>query len=132
MSSQLRSATPVSWPLLYIIERIRLYLLHGECGRASALLFVVVARHLDNKVIVFGMFLAFDPRRNILPCIQLHQIEGGPKQLPKWSHKYIRIPVNAFVVAILIKFGSFGQETVFPICASAHFKTSFEKINCSV
>lgn len=76
---------------------------------------------LQNKVLVYWMFLLFEVSVGLFwpayGCIKSDKI---PEDVRSAVMNIFRIPLNAFVVLLLLKIKYFSSETVFAICTIAH------------
>ena len=91
--------------------------LHGVAFFAMA----TVALCLDNKFIVYSMFLLFESTVGVFyPCYGMIKSEKVPEEIRSAVMNIFRIPLNAFVVLLLLKIKYLSSFFVFSICSAAH------------
>lgn len=98
------------------ILKIPLYL-HGAAFSAMAL----VTIFLENKFIVYVMFLVFETSVGLFyPAYGVIKSDKIPEDIRSAVMNIFRIPLNLFVVLLLLKIKFFTSGTVFAICTVAH------------
>jgi MFS family permease len=96
--------------------KIPLYL-HGAAFVAMALITIF----LENKFIVYCMFLVFETSVGLFyPAYGVIKSEKIPEDIRSAVMNIFRIPLNLFVVLLLLKIKYFSSETVFAICTITH------------
>ena len=80
-----------------------------------------VAICLENKFIVYTMFLLFESTVGVFyPCYGMIKSEKIPEEIRSAVMNIFRIPLNAFVVLLLLKIKFLSSFLVFSICSGAH------------
>lgn len=83
---------------------------------------LTVATCLEDKITVYCMFLVFEVTVGLFyPCFGLIKSEKIPEESRSAIMNIFRIPLNAFVIVLLCKIESLSFETIFLVCAAAHF-----------
>ena len=81
----------------------------------------VTASNLDNKPIVYLMFLIFEGTVGLFyPAYGVIKSEVLPEDIRSAVMNIFRIPLNAFVVLLLLKIKYLSSEIVFQVCTVAH------------
>jgi predicted MFS family arabinose efflux permease len=76
---------------------------------------------LHNKEIVYGCFLLFECTVGVFwPAYGMIKSENIPEDIRSAVMNIFRIPLNAFVVLLLLKIKYLDSKTVFTICTLAH------------
>ena len=81
----------------------------------------LTALFIDNKTIVYAMFLIFETAVGVFyPSYGVIKSEKIPEEIRSSVMNIFRIPLNAFVVILLIKIKFLSPKTVFIICSISH------------
>lgn len=81
----------------------------------------VTALFLNNKNVVYLMFLVFETTVGMFyPSYGVIKSEKIPEDIRSAVMNIFRIPLNAFVVILLLKIKYLSSETIFQICSGAH------------
>jgi len=76
---------------------------------------------LSNKFIVYTMFLVFEATVGIFyPSYGMIKSEKIPEDIRSAVMNIFRIPLNIFVVLLLLKVKYLSSEAVFSVCTAAH------------
>ena len=76
---------------------------------------------LDNKTVVYTMFLVFEACVGVFyPSYGVIKSEKIPEEIRSSVMNIFRIPLNAFVVLLLLKIKFLSSAVVFSICTGAH------------
>jgi MFS transporter, MFS domain-containing protein family, molybdate-anion transporter len=76
---------------------------------------------IDNKPIVYGMFLLFETTVGVFyPSYGVIKSEEIPEEIRSSVMNIFRIPLNAFVVVLLLKIKYLSPQIVFSVCAGSH------------
>jgi len=93
-------------------------ILHGVAFCSTALTSVL----LPQKDIVYIMFLIFESSVGVFyPSYGVIKSENIPEDIRSAVMNIFRIPLNAFVVLLLLKIKYLSSEIVFQVCTAAHF-----------
>jgi hypothetical protein len=77
---------------------------------------------IDNKDVVYLMFLIFEGSVGVFyPSYGVIKSENIPEDIRSAVMNIFRIPLNAFVVLLLLKIKYLSSEIVFQVCTFAHF-----------
>jgi hypothetical protein len=99
-----------------VLYRIPLYV-HATAFLSMA----AVTVFLKQKFIVYVMFLVFECTVGVFyPSYGVIKSEKIPEDIRSAVMNIFRIPLNAFVVLLLLKIKLLSSQTVFCICAIAH------------
>jgi MFS family permease len=99
------------------IYKIPLYLHAVACG-AMACVFLF----MENKTIVYSMFLVFEMTVGLFyPAYGMIKSEKIPEDIRSAVMNIFRMPLNLFVVVLLLKIKFLSSERVFQLCTGAHF-----------
>jgi hypothetical protein len=99
-----------------VLYRIPLYM-HGVAFIST----LTVALFLSNKFIVYVMFLVFESTVGVFyPSYGVIKSEKIPEEIRSAVMNIFRIPLNAFVVLLLLKIKFLSSYTVFLVCAGTH------------
>ena len=99
---------------IYVIP---LYLHATACGAM-----VSISIFMDNKVIVYAMFLLFELTVGLFyPSYGMIKSEKIPEDIRSAVMNIFRMPLNLFVVVLLLKVKYMSSERVFQICTFTHF-----------
>ena len=80
-----------------------------------------VTLFMENKTIVYGCFLVFEASVGVFwPAYGTIKSEKIPEDIRSAVMNIFRIPLNAFVVLLLLKVKYLDSSTVFTICSIAH------------
>jgi MFS transporter, MFS domain-containing protein family, molybdate-anion transporter len=91
--------------------------LHG----LAFLSMLAITMFLEYKVVVYGMFLLFEGTVGLFyPSYGVIKSERIPEDIRSGVMNIFRIPLNAFVVLLLLKIKHLSSEMVFSICAGTH------------
>ena len=98
------------------VARIPLYVhLIATAAMGSITLF------LSNKLFVYIMFLVFEATTGVFyPSYGMIKSEKIPEDIRSAVMGVLRIPLNIFVVLLLLKFKYLSSETVLSVCTLAH------------
>jgi MFS transporter, MFS domain-containing protein family, molybdate-anion transporter len=81
----------------------------------------VTTMFIDNKPIVYAMFLLFETTVGVFyPSYGVIKSEKIPEDIRSSVMNIFRIPLNAFVVILLLKIKFLSSKLVFTVCASSH------------
>ncbi|KAJ1420401.1 hypothetical protein B484DRAFT_399902 [Ochromonadaceae sp. CCMP2298] len=98
------------------LMRIPLYL-HATAFFSMAIITVF----LDYKLVVYTMFLLFEATVGVFyPSYGVIKSEKIPEDIRSAVMNIFRIPLNAFVVVLLLKIKFLSSRIVFMICTMAH------------
>jgi predicted MFS family arabinose efflux permease len=98
------------------LMRIPLYL-HATAFFAMA----IITIFLDYKLVVYTMFLLFEATVGVFyPSYGVIKSEKIPEDIRSAVMNIFRIPLNAFVVVLLLKIKFLSSRIVFMICTMAH------------
>lgn len=104
-----------------LLYRLPLYL-HATACVAMAL----VALMLENKLVVYVMFLVFEGTVGMFyPSYGVIKSEKIPEDIRSAVMNIFRIPLNAFVVLLLLKIKFLSSRVVFMICTITHAMAFF-------
>jgi hypothetical protein len=99
-----------------MLYKIPLYM-HATAFAAMA----CVALFLEHKLIVYTAFLVFEGTVGVFyPSYGVIKSEKIPEDIRSAVMNIFRIPLNAFVVLLLLKIKFLSSRIVFSICALAH------------
>jgi hypothetical protein len=77
--------------------------------------------YLENKTMVYAMFLVFETTVGLFyPSYGVIKSERIPEDVRSTVMNIFRIPLNAFVVLLLLKIKYLSSFTVFGVCTAAH------------
>jgi len=81
----------------------------------------MVSLCLDNKFVVYSMFLVFECTVGMFyPSYGVIKSEKIPEDIRSAVMNIFRMPLNAFVVLLLLKIKYLSPQVVFVICTAAH------------
>jgi MFS family permease len=81
----------------------------------------IITLFLDNKIIVYSMFLVFEATVGLFyPSYGVIKSEKIPEDIRSAVMNIFRIPLNIFVVVLLLKIKFLSSRIVFCICSIAH------------
>lgn len=76
---------------------------------------------IDNKPVVYAMFLLFETTVGIFyPSYGVIKSEKIPEEIRSSVMNIFRIPLNAFVVVLLLKIKYLSPQYVFTVCTASH------------
>jgi len=76
---------------------------------------------LRHKFFVYVMFLIFEGTTGVFyPVYGMIKSEKIPEDIRSAVMNILRIPLNVFVVLLLLKFKYLSSETVLSVCTAAH------------
>ena len=79
------------------------------------------AMFIDNKPLVYAMFLVFEATVGVFyPSYGVIKSEKIPEDIRSAVMNIFRIPLNAFVVLLLLKIKYLSPQIVFSVCTGAH------------
>jgi hypothetical protein len=82
---------------------------------------LVTALFLESKFIVYLMFMLFETTVGVFyPAYGVIKSEKIPEEIRSSVMNIFRIPLNAFVVLLLLKIKFLSPQVVFHICTLAH------------
>lgn len=91
--------------------------MHATAATAMGL----TALFIDNKIVVYTMFLLFEMTVGIFyPSYGVIKSEKIPEDIRSSVMNIFRIPLNAFVVILLLKIKYLSPQSVFTICTITH------------
>ena len=98
---------------LYKIPLVMHALAFGSMG--------MTALFIDNKTIVYAMFLLFETTVGVFyPSYGVIKSEKIPEEIRSSVMNIFRIPLNAFVVVLLLKIKYLSPQIVFTVCTISH------------
>lgn len=81
----------------------------------------LTALYLENKTVVYTMFLVFEGSVGVFyPSYGMIKSEKIPEEIRSAVMNIFRMPLNAFVVLLLLKIKYLSSSVVFTICTVAH------------
>ena len=81
----------------------------------------MTAMFIDNKPLVYAMFLVFEATVGVFyPSYGVIKSEKIPEDIRSAVMNIFRIPLNAFVVLLLLKIKYLSPRIVFSVCTGAH------------
>lgn len=99
-----------------VLYQIPLYM-HG----ASFLAMVFITMFLDDKATVYYMFLVFEMTVGIFyPSYGVIKSEKIPEEIRSSVMNIFRVPLNGFVVLLLLKIKFLSSLQIFQVCAATH------------
>lgn len=99
------------------IYAIPLYLHATACGACAC-----ISIFMANKFIVYCMFLLFELTVGLFyPSYGMVKSEKIPEDIRSAVMNIFRMPLNLFVVLLLLKVKYLSPERVFQVCTGAHF-----------
>lgn len=102
-------------------KRENLYKIPIFLHSAAFLSMLMITLNFDNKFLVYMMFLVFETTVGVFyPSYGVIKSEKIPEDIRSAVMNIFRIPLNAFVVILLVKIKYFAPHSVFLICACAH------------
>jgi predicted MFS family arabinose efflux permease len=103
-------------------KRDNIYLIPILLHSCAFLSMVMITLFFDNKFIVYLMFLLFESTVGLFyPSYGVIKSEKIPEDIRSAVMNIFRIPLNAFVVFLLLKIKNLSPQVVFSICACTHF-----------
>ena len=79
------------------------------------------ALFIDNKTVVYAMFLVFETTVGVFyPSYGVIKSEKIPEEIRSSVMNIFRIPLNAFVVVLLLKIKFLSPQMVFTVCTASH------------
>lgn len=113
VGSSIFKVLAVSREALYMMP----LLVHGTAFFSMAMISIF----LQDKLIVYSMFLLFEMTVGMFyPSYGVIKSEKIPEDIRSAVMNIFRIPLNAFVVLLLLKIESMPSSSVFAICTAAH------------
>jgi predicted MFS family arabinose efflux permease len=107
---------------LFSTKRDNIYLIPVVLHSSAFLAMVMITLFFDNKFIVYLMFLVFESTVGLFyPSYGVIKSEKIPEDIRSAVMNIFRIPLNAFVVFLLLKIKNLSPQVVFSICACTHF-----------
>jgi MFS family permease len=89
---------------------------------SACLAMASVSAFIDNKFIVYSMFLVFETSVGLFyPAYGMIKSEKIPEDIRSAVMNIFRMPLNLFVVVLLLKIKFLSPERVFQVCTGAHF-----------
>ena len=99
-----------------MLYKIPLYI-HATAFAAMA----IITIFLEHKLVVYAMFLVFECTVGVFyPSYGVIKSEKIPEDIRSAVMNIFRIPLNAFVVLLLLKIKFLSSRVVFFICTLAH------------
>lgn len=81
----------------------------------------ITALFIENKTVVYVMFLVFEGTVGLFyPSYGVIKSEKIPEDIRSAVMNIFRMPLNAFVVVLLLKIKYLSSELVFMICTATH------------
>ena len=81
----------------------------------------ITALFIDNKPVVYMMFLIFEATVGVFyPSYGVIKSEKIPEEIRSSVMNIFRIPLNAFVVVLLLKIKYLSPQMVFTVCTGSH------------
>ena len=81
----------------------------------------MTALFIDNKTVVYAMFLLFETTVGVFyPSYGVIKSEKIPEEIRSSVMNIFRIPLNAFVVILLLKIKYLSPRVVFTVCTVSH------------
>ncbi len=106
---------------IFSAKKENLYQIPLYMHAASFLAMGCVALFLENKTIVYTAFLVFEATVGLFyPSYGVIKSEKIPEDIRSAVMNIFRMPLNAFVVVLLLKIKFLSSQVVFTICAAAH------------
>jgi hypothetical protein len=106
---------------IFSVDKQALYKIPLYMHAASFLAMGAVALCLENKTIVYTAFLVFEATVGVFyPSYGTIKAEKIPEDIRSAVMNIFRMPLNAFVVVLLLKIKYLSSQVVFSICAGAH------------
>jgi predicted MFS family arabinose efflux permease len=106
---------------VFSISRERLYMIPLYMHAIAFFSMAMVAMFMENKAIVYSMFLLFEMTVGVFyPSYGVIKSEKIPEDIRSAVMNIFRIPLNAFVVLLLLKIEALPSHAVFSICTAAH------------
>jgi hypothetical protein len=106
---------------LFSGNRIHLYQMPLVMHAVAFFSMGITAIYLENKRIVYLMFLLFETTVGVFyPSYGMIKSEKIPEEIRSAVMNIFRIPLNAFVVILLLKIKYLSSPIVFSICTLAH------------
>ncbi len=90
---------------------------------------VITTVYYEDKTLVYYMFLLFEVSVGLFyPSYGVIKSECIPEDVRSTVMNIFRIPLNLFVVLLLLKIKFFAETTVFSICAVTHTLAFFSYV----
>jgi predicted MFS family arabinose efflux permease len=106
---------------LFSARRENLYKIPLYMHATAFFAMAMVTIFLEHKIIVYSMFLLFECTVGVFyPSYGVIKSEKIPEDIRSAVMNIFRIPLNAFVVLLLLKIKFLSSRVVFMICAMAH------------
>lgn len=106
---------------LFSVRREMLYKIPLYMHATAFLAMATITVFLEYKVVVYAMFLLFEGTVGVFyPSYGVIKSEKIPEDIRSAVMNIFRIPLNAFVVLLLLKIKFLSSQTVFFICTLAH------------
>jgi predicted MFS family arabinose efflux permease len=106
---------------LFASKRENLYKMPLYMHAVACLAMGLVAFNLENKTLVYLMFLLFESTVGVFyPSYGMIKSERIPEEIRSAVMNIFRMPLNAFVVLLLLKIKYLSSFIVFSICTAAH------------
>jgi MFS family permease len=101
--------------------RASLYKIPLFMHAAAFLSMGMISMYMDNKFVVYLMFLVFEASVGVFyPSYGVIKSEKIPEEIRSGVMNIFRIPLNAFVVILLLKIKYLSSPVVFQICTATH------------
>jgi predicted MFS family arabinose efflux permease len=106
---------------VFATGRDQLYVIPLFMHATAFFAMAMVALFMDNKLVVYTMFLLFEMTVGVFyPSYGVIKSEKIPEDIRSAVMNIFRIPLNAFVVLLLLKIEQLPPHAVFSICTCAH------------
>ena len=106
---------------IFSVRKEVLYRIPLVMHAVSFLAMGTTAMFIDNKPLVYAMFLVFEATVGVFyPSYGVIKSEKIPEDIRSAVMNIFRIPLNAFVVLLLLKIKYLSPRIVFSVCTGAH------------
>ena len=106
---------------IFSVRKEVLYRIPLVMHAVSFLAMGTTAMFIDNKPLVYTMFLVFEATVGVFyPSYGVIKSEKIPEDIRSAVMNIFRIPLNAFVVLLLLKIKYLSPRIVFSVCTAAH------------
>jgi hypothetical protein len=106
---------------IFSVSKETLYQIPLVMHMTSFIAMACITLFLDNKLVVYTMFLVFEATVGVFyPSYGVIKSEKIPEDIRSGVMNIFRIPLNAFVVLLLLKIKFLSSQHVFMVCAAAH------------
>lgn len=106
---------------IYAVRKENLYKIPIVLHSIALLCMVMITMFMEVKWIVYTMFLVFEATVGLFyPAYGVIKSEKIPEDIRSGVMNIFRIPLNAFVVLLLLKIKLLSSTSVFMVCAVTH------------